>query len=344
MIQAKRLRQARLIAGLTQTQLADVAGVGQTAITQYETGACAPSLATALAIAFATGVALEFLERPPMPPLPEGSLAYRARASAKNMHIETARQYTYLLIEHFSRMALELHIPKIRLPREQDDPLRAARLTRVAFGVKGTRPLPQVVKLVEENGGVVFSLPMALAGIDAFSFWAHCDTERPVMVLTPDTAGDRRRYTTAHELGHLVMHKDTHRPAADLEKEANLFAAEFLLPEQALHAALSQPLTLESAMQLKMHWKVSIQMVVRRARDIGAIPERRYRELFQQIGAKGWRTQEPVTIPVEQPRLYRQMAETLYPEDCARRVAEECSLGESLARSLLGQYAHRSAL
>ena len=340
MIYAERIRQARLIAGLTQAQLSEAADVDQSAITRFENEERVPSLATLYAIAVATGVTVEFLATSPPPPLPQGSLAYRARASAKNLHKEAARQCTALLIEQFSRMAAELDIPQIRLPSERDDPQRAARLTRVAFGVNGPGPLPQVIKLVEQNGGVVLSLPMILEGIDAFAFWAQCDIKRPVMVLASNSVGDRRRFTTAHELGHLVMHKDADGRSTDLEREADLFAAEFLMPAEALRAALSQPLTLELAMQLKMHWKVSIQMIVRRARDIGAVSEWRYRQLFQQISGKGWRTHEPVAIPVEHPRLYRQMAETLYPEDCERRVAEECGIGESLARSLLGQYAH----
>ena len=91
-----------------------------------------------------------------------------------------------------------------------------------------------------------------------------------------------------------------------------------------------------------MKWQVSIQMIVRRARDIGAISHRSYRQMFQQIGAKGWRVHEPVAISVERPRLYRKAAEVFYMgEDCERRLAEDYGIGEALSRSLLSEYSHR---
>ena len=109
-----------------------------------------------------------------------------------------------------------------------------------------------------------------------------------------------------------------------------------------LLSSLSKPLTLELAMRLKMDWKVSIQMIVRRARDIGVISERRYRQMFQQVGSRGWRTHEPVSITVERPRLYRKAVEVLYPDgDYERRMAEDYGIGPSLAHSLLEQYAAR---
>ena len=61
----------------------------------------------------------------------------------------------------------------------------------------------------------------------------------------------RRRFTAAHELGHALMHQlhmerylpddqdtlqDHEDPTIGIEKEANQFAAELLMPEQLIHA------------------------------------------------------------------------------------------------------------
>lgn len=338
MIHAERIKQARLLKGLTRAEIAGAVGVSSVAITHFELGRRLPAPPVVFALAIATGVAPEFLERTPPPMVSQGSLAYRARASATNRERDRALQYLALLVEQLRGMSARLNLPPLRFPKPQSDPLQSARMTRVALGVKRNQPVPYVINLIEKHGGAVLSLPLHLEGIDAFSTWAEIDVPRPIIALSSVAAGDRIRFSTAHELGHLVMHRGVRDYPADLEKEADLFAAEFLFPEEALLALLSKPLTLESAMVLKMQWKVSVQMIIRRARDAGAIPERRYRQLFQQIGARGWRTSEPVEISVERPRLYRQAAETLYGEEYVSRVGREYGIGETLARVLLMQY------
>ena len=338
MIYPERIKQARLLSGLTQGQLASTIGVGQGTIAHYETGRTVPSSPVVFAIAFATGVVPEFLERTPAPPLPKGSFAYRARASVKSMERDAAIQCLSLLVEQTRQMSASLNLPRLRFPKPLSDPLQSARLTRVAFGIKPLRPVAHLINIIERHGGIVFGLPLTLARIDAFSTWANIDTARPVLALSAVTAGDRLRYSTAHEVGHLVMHRGVSDYPADLEKEANLFAAEFLFPEQALRESLSKPLTLELAFRLKMQWGVSIQMIVRRARDIGVLSEWRYRQMFQQIGARGWRNNEPGEITPERPRLYRQAAETIYGQEYISRMGKDYGVGETLARTLLEQY------
>ena len=338
MIYAERIRQARMIKGLTQKGLAIQVGVSQVALSKYETNKAIPSPSVALAIAIATGVAPEFFERLPPAPISIGSLAYRARASTKVSRREQAHQFLSFLVEQTRQMSASRRLPELRFPNPLGDPLQSARLTRVAFGIQPHRPVSRLVNVMERHGGVVFGLPLAWEGIDAFSTWATIDVERPVTALALGSAGDRRRYSTAHELGHLVMHKGVRDYPVELEKEADQFAAEFLFPAEAVRKAITKPLTLELAWALKSRWGVSMQMIVRRGRDAGVLSEWHYRGLFQQIGAKGWRTREPVEIAIERPRLYRQLAETIYGQEYEKRMALDYCVGGALAKSLLSQY------
>jgi hypothetical protein len=57
---------------------------------------------------------------------------------------------------------------------------------------------------------------------------------------------------------------------------------------------------------------VSLQALIRRARTLEIIPHSHYQALSAQLGARGWRTQEPIAVPVERPRALRQLAELLY--------------------------------
>jgi Zn-dependent peptidase ImmA (M78 family) len=79
-----------------------------------------------------------------------------------------------------------------------------------------------------------------------------------------------------------------------------------------MREALVPPITLTTLADLKGTWGVSLQALIRRARTLAIISHSHYRALYAQLGARGWRTQEPVAVPVERPRALRQLAELLY--------------------------------
>ena len=338
MIYIERIRQARELKRLTQTQLAAAVGVNQSTIAHFETGRAFPSPGVIELIAFETGVKPEFFERTPVTPIQQGSLAYRSRSSVSAGERDQARQYLALLVEHMEQMCAKLNLPLLRLPKPICDPAQAARLTRTAFGLDPAKPVAHVIDAMERRGIVVFALPLRLEKIDAFSTWAKIDDDRPIVALSYVSTGDRLRFSSAHELGHLMMHRGVHKYVRELEREADQFAAEFLLPEHVMREVLSESLNLTAAARLKLQWRVSIQMLVRRARDLGIITQRRYRYLYEQIGARGWRKKEPGDVPIERPRLFLQMAESLYREDCVIEMAQACEIEVNLAQELLAQY------
>ena len=63
-------------------------------------------------------------------------------------------------------------------------------------------------------------------------------------------------------------------------------------------------LTLATARGLKETYWVSIQAIIRAANDRGRISRARYTSLYKQLSARGWRTDEPVPIEAEAPRLW----------------------------------------
>lgn len=338
MIHKERIKQARELQKLTQAQLALAVGVNQSTIAHFETGRALPSPAIVNLVANATNVKPEFFERTPSNLFPPGSLAYRSRTSVRASDRDQAQQYLALFVEQMQHLCANLNLPQMLLPKPLGNPVHSARLTRIAFEVDPLRPVGHVINTMEQHGVAVFALPMRLEGIDAFSTWAKIGDERPIVAVPYVTAGDRLRFSSSHELGHLVMHRGVQRYNRELEREADQFAAEFLLPEQAMRDILTEGFNLTTAARLKQHWLVSIQMLVRRAKDLGIITQRRYTYLFEQISARGWRKAEPGEVPVERPRLYRQMAERLYGENCFIAMAQASDIDESLAFELLDQY------
>lgn len=152
---------------------------------------------------------------------------------------------------------------------------------------------------------------------EAYSLWAGWKPTRPVIVLLGDQHGDQQRWATAHELGHLVLHRTPPSDRKAGEKQAHHFAREFLLPADVMVEKLPDSITLNSLAPLKQRWGVSIQTLVRRAHDLDHLTDRQYRYLFQQMGARGWRNKaswEPahLAVPVERPKALMKMIDKLY--------------------------------
>ncbi|MCU1250086.1 MAG: hypothetical protein JWQ49_3115, partial [Edaphobacter sp.] len=107
------------------------------------------------------------------------------------------------------------------------------------------------------------------------------------------------------------------------------------------------PITLTALARLKVRWGISIAALARRAHELKLITTRHYHYLFQQLSIKGWKTHEPdqLNVPIEKPRLLRNMAELVYgfPINYAK-FAAETYLSELELRSIMALYADRKEL
>ena len=112
------------------------------------------------------------------------------------------------------------------------------------------------------------------------------------------------------------------------------------VPQGSTHAVLVPPITLTTLADLKARWGVSLQALIRRARTLEIISHSHYRALSAQLGARGWRTQEPITVLVERPRALRQLAELLYGQPIETpRLADAMGLDPSFIQDLLEAHA-----
>ena len=341
MIYGERIKQAREISGFTQKQLADQIGITQSAIAYVESGRIVPSWDVAEAIASATDVLSTFFQQEPFAAFPIGSLSYRARTSLKASRRNQAYQFAKLTVEHYRRLAAPLDLPCLNIPPPAEDPISAARSARLVLGLDPNAPIGHLINILERNGFVVMTLPIFIEELDAFSTWATIDCERPIIAMADGKSTDRMRFSISHELAHLILHKGMPGRISILEKEAQAFAAEFLLPEGPMQESLSASMTLTSAARLKLRWGVSMAAIVYRAHTLGIISNRHYRYLFEQITARGWRKQEPTNLdlPIERPRLLRKMVEFHFaPPDEVEGFAVSAHIGHRRSGSMLDVY------
>jgi len=338
MIYGYRIKQAREYCGLTQSQLAEKVGVNQSAIAQLETGRKNPTDILITRIAERTGFNPSYFFKAPINDFPIGTLSFRARQSLSSNELNKAYQHANVLFEYAQKISTNFILPSINLPLLNCDPVKAALVTRQSFGLPSDTPIRNLMLTVEKNGVLLLVLPIVLSKIDAFSTWSNI---LPVIIVSTGKPSDRTRFSIAHELGHLVIHKARTKTIPEMEREADIFAAEFLLPEKAMRREIHLPITLSNIARLKPRWGVSIQALIRRARDLELITERQYRYLFEQLSQRGWRVKEPpnLDIPKEKPRLISKMINELYKDSSIlESIAKDMNLSKENATELIKEY------
>ena len=162
--------------------------------------------------------------------------------------------------------------------------IAAARVAREEMGLGQHAPLPDtLLRVIEEHHQqpipvTLLPLPDQVAGA-----FIRRDG-RPFIFINTVHPPARRRFTLAHELGHVRL---GHRPVIDttdmlvttssLEGDANAFAAEFLAPEQGVRAWLATkrvddaPISLEDIVKLAHHFRTSAQSMRIRLQTIGVL-------------------------------------------------------------------------
>lgn len=330
-----RIRQARALARLTQTAVAKKAKVAQGTIAKYERGALSPDSQTLKVIAEATGMPVGFFtDRGELEVAGASTIRFREHSRMSARDRDRAQALGDLAYELLTSIASGLKLPSVALPDQKyTDIRRAAADTREALGFTPEEPIGHLARAAERAGVRLFQVPAdapelvngsSQNGVQAFSYWAGPGLEEPVVLLYRGHAGDRIRWSLAHEIGHLVLHLRL-VDEARAEPEAHEFAAEFLMPAESFLADLGPRVSLAGLLEMKRVWRVSAASMINRAHKLEVIDDQRRKALFMQLSRRGWRIHEPAPIPPERPRLLRQLAERVYgsPPDIAEIARRE---------------------
>ena len=172
-------------------------------------------------------------------------------------------------------------------------------------------PIPNVTALLEAKGILVVPIDFGTRLISDLT----TQTEKGIQIIFLNRAmpPDRKRFTLAHALGHIILHDSS--VGETIEEEADRFAAEFLMPTSDIRYQLDN-LTFIKLADLKRYWKVSMQAILMKAGHLNTITQNQKQYLWRTISAKGYRLSEPVepTIKDEEPTILRQII-NLYKND-----------------------------
>jgi Zn-dependent peptidase ImmA (M78 family) len=205
--------------------------------------------------------------------------------------------------------AVEIPFKILSIPiNESISPEEAAQITRRNLHLPNG-PIINLTKTLEDNGIFIISYNFDTEALDGFTIQGAKDL-LPFIFINSSFPGERIRFTISHELGHLIMHQQIEKDQ-NIEREANAFASEFLMPKldimKDLHYINTIKLNVEILMRLKMKWKVSMNALLKRAEDLKVLTKNQTKYLWMQMSQNGFRKREPNPMPIETPSLLNEL-------------------------------------
>ena len=308
-MEGTRLTLARKMRGFSKKELAELVEVTPKSIADYENDITNPSTEIEQRLIRALRFPEAFFNLHTTEPMSEEAISFRARTKLKRSQKDIATAEATLATELSDWCNTKFNLPKTNVPTiEGIDPVLAAEMLRKEWKM-GDGAIPNLLALLESHGIRIFFAGEIGNEVDAFSYWEP-KTQCPYVFLTTSKSGERRRMDAAHELGHLVMHRNLDMGSSatkEIEAEANRFASAFLMPKSTMLKYTPRSFGLRDAVALKKQWKVSVAAFIFRSHDIGLLTDWQYHILFKQLSAAGWRTDEPNAIIPEQSEVNKQV-------------------------------------
>lgn len=307
----RQLTFAREYRGYSQTELADsISGLSQSNLSKFEKGFGVLSNDVQLKIIKFLDFPVEFFEKKINITIENAN--YRKKSSISKSITQMFDNKCKLIGYSIDELSESIEWPDFSLTQLNPDdgysPEYVAEYNRRLLNLTPDEPVKDIFQLLESKGIIIYEIDDH-EKFDGVSFI----TEKgfPIIIVNKKFSNDRKRFTIAHELGHLLLHNGF--PISDYrdkELEANKFASEFLMPEENIYRSLRN-LRMNNLSELKRYWLTSMSSIIRRARDLKCIDNDRYRFFMIEMSRCGYSRSEPINVYIDSPRSIRQACNLL---------------------------------
>lgn len=316
-----RLKQARVMRQLSLRELSEKlhGAVSHVALAKYEQGLMRPSSDVLSHLCEALDQPADFFFRPERVSVEKVSFrkqkAFGAKETQSLLENVRSRLENYLETEELVGEKAELTFKLKDPPKACDRPeIRGiAQRLRKDWGL-GDEPIPNLVQLLEDRGIRVVEVDEPSRRFDGCQIEGY---DAIAVGLRPDLSVARKRFTVAHELGHILLNgwiRKFRLPADDEDKKMNPFASEFLLPADALRRYFSKSrttITIQELVTLKLRYGISIEAIVYALKALGMIGQNVYERFYRQVvpkwKAKGWEPGDEQLKDEEVPQRFRRL-------------------------------------
>lgn len=301
----KMLALARESRGKTQQQLvAMVPNLNQGNYSKMEKGLLNISEDALRNIAKALDYPVKFFYKESVK-TPTSNFYYRKRLSISQKKLSILEAKLDILRLSIDELLDSIEIPEFDIPMyeisDHTTPSEVAKRLRDFLKLpKG--PVKNLIRILEAHGVVVFFLNTDIEKFDGITLVT--DGGQPIIFVNNSMPNDRKRFTIAHELIHLVSHIP-YTPLSidrDEENEANVGAAEFLMPYLDCKNDLLN-IRYSHLSNLKNYWGVSKAMILIRAKQLNLITPQKCTNFYIELSRNGERKKEKGIVEIDQPSI-----------------------------------------
>lgn len=278
-ILSKNVRRLRTARRLSQRELADTAGISLPAIKNLELAKSEPRMKTMQAIAKALDVKIQNFFQPVRELSTVRFRSAKRMQNRENVLAEVARwidDFNYL--EKKLKKERPFRLNSVRAQCSRDRLAESAGLCRKKLRLKSTEPIHDICGLLEHAGVKVFPIPMASASFFGLSIGEEDGGPAVVVNVWERISVERRIFSAAHELGHLMLHPDAYdvsqvEESKGEEHEADRFAGHFLMPDKGFLNEWNEAAGLhfvDRVFKVKRIFRVSYKTVLSRLIEYGS--------------------------------------------------------------------------
>lgn len=313
---AQNIRRLRADRRFSQKALAESSGVSLPAIKKLEGANVTPRVNTLQAVANALDVKLQELF---IPVRELKTVRFRSNKKMRNRENILADISKWLddfnYLEDTLKESKSFKLKEAREQLAKVDPVTAAEECRKALKLKATEPIHDICGLLESAGIKLKLISMASEGFFGLSVGEGDRGPAIVVNVWDRIPTERCIFSSAHELGHLILHSnayDVTKAEEDMveEREADMFASHFLMPDKGFRKEWNEAAGLafvDRVFKVKRIFRVSYKTILMRLIECGAadsdIWKKFYWAHFKKYQTKLSNKKEPMGVSNEPFRI-----------------------------------------
>ncbi|MDK9868499.1 MULTISPECIES: XRE family transcriptional regulator [Staphylococcus] len=343
----KRLKEARLYNKMSITELAEQLNISKQMISKYENGMADPTAEKSLKLNGILGFPREFFYCEENFDFESKGTFFRSRLTATKKS-KTPAEYLLkysIIVRDFLDQYVEfpelINYENVVPISNNIDYEKITMQLRNDMGIDDD-PIEDMLEVVELMGIIAVKFGYDEDKVDAFSATTVLNGKNYFSIVTGNPRSFfRQQFSIAHELGHWILHNDyvpgelSKEEYKEMEKEANSFAAAFLLPKEKFSKDLRNiVINIDNLLTLKKKWNVSLAAMIERGHQLGIISIQEKTKLYRYMSYHNLRNPEPLDkdTPCSEPLALSQAIELLIDEkvmegsEIKRRIMEDYNL------------------
>lgn len=286
-ITAYRLKNARLLKGLTLQNIAEELGISKQMVSKYEKGISIPDSGKLLKLSKLFDQKIDYFFRAFQ--VDFGEVNFRKKSNFSQKKQNSLKEQIKIKLENYLWIEDSLSIDSSFKNYISDykistnlDIEEAVQNLRDQWEI-GIDPIHNIIQLLEDKEIKVIELFDVDDKFDGLA--TYVNDKYPVIVVNGNFLVERKRFTLLHELGHLLLNFQN-CDSRNEELLCNKFASEFLLPKKIViddFGGRRNQITLPELISEQEKYGISIQAIIFRLVDVGIISKEKQKHFYQKI-------------------------------------------------------------